>query len=162
PLSDNWRQLPIGYHGRAGTVVVSGTPIRRPAGQLPTVDGPVFGPTARLDIEAELAFVVGTPSVLGTPVPISDFREHVFGAVVLNDWPAPDIQAWEYRPLGPFLGKSFATSISPWLVPLDALEAARCPAPPQDPAVLPYLREDVRQTYQIELEVRLNETVISR
>lgn len=120
PLTPNRRRLPIGYHGRAGTVVVSGAPISRPCGQLR--DG-VFGPTERLDIEAEVGFVVGVPPALGSPVGTADFREHVFGALV-NDWSARDIQSWECRPLGPFLGKSFATSIAPWVVPLDALEHA--------------------------------------
>ena len=130
PLTPNWKHLPIGYHGRAGTVVVSGTPVVRPNGQRkgPSDAEPTFGPVARLDIEAEVGFVVGVPSTLGTPVPIDDFAEHVFGVVLVNDWSARDIQAWEYVPLGPFLGKSFATSISPWVVPLAALEHARVAA----------------------------------
>ncbi|HZE50771.1 MAG TPA: fumarylacetoacetate hydrolase family protein, partial [Jatrophihabitantaceae bacterium] len=132
PLKPNWKHLPVGYHGRAGTVVVSGTPIRRPHGQTRGADGTVgFGPSRRLDIEAELGFVVGTPSPLGDPVPVADFAEHVFGVCLVNDWSARDIQAWEYVPLGPFLGKSFATSVSAWITPLDALAAARVPAPPR-------------------------------
>ncbi|WP_432834002.1 fumarylacetoacetase [Dactylosporangium sp. CA-092794] len=162
PLLPNWKHLPVGYHGRAGTVVVSGTDVPRPHGQRKSPDDPVptFGPSARLDIEAEVGFVVGVP--LQAPVPIDDFRAHVFGAVLVNDWSARDLQAWEYQPLGPFLGKSFRTSISPWLVPLDALDAARAPAPPQDPAVLPYLRAADHYGYDIELEVFWNGTLVSR
>src|SRR5687768_14718354 len=113
PLLPNWRHLPVGYHGRAGTVVVSGTPVVRPSGQVkaPQDAEPRFGPSARLDIELELGFVVGVGSRLGEPVPASAFRDHVFGVALVNDWSARDIQAWEYQPLGPFLGKSFATSI---------------------------------------------------
>ena len=131
PLLPNWRHLPVGYHGRAGTVVVSGTPMRRPHGQAkpPDADAPVFGPSRRLDIELELGFVVGVPSALGEPVSASAFREHVFGVVLVNDWSARDIQAWEYVPLGPFLGKSFATSISAWVTPLALLEERRVAAP---------------------------------
>ncbi|TDC61996.1 fumarylacetoacetase, partial [Actinomadura sp. GC306] len=125
PLMPNWKHLPVGYHGRAGTVVPSGTDIVRPTGQRKGEDVPTFGESRRLDIEAEVGFVVGTPSPLGTSVGVDDFDERVFGLVLLNDWSARDIQAWEYVPLGPFLGKSFATSISPWVVPLLALEAAR-------------------------------------
>ena len=130
-LTPNWKHLPIGYHGRAGTVVVSGTPIVRPCGQrkAPEASAPTYGPSLRLDIEAEVGFVVGVPTPLGTRVPVDAFADHVFGVVLLNDWSARDIQAWEYVPLGPFLGKSFATSISPWVVPLAALDAARVPAP---------------------------------
>ncbi|MGW0431945.1 fumarylacetoacetase [Micromonospora sp. NPDC003197] len=141
PLLPNWKHLPIGYHGRAGTVVVSGTPVARPCGQRPTSDGPVFGPSQRLDIEAEVGFVVGVPSALGGRVPVEDFAKYVFGVVLVNDWSARDIQAWEYQPLGPFLGKSFATSVSPWVTPLAALADAWVPAPDQDPAVLDYLRD---------------------
>jgi fumarylacetoacetase len=161
PLLPNWRHLPIGYHGRAGTVVVSGTDIRRPHGQRkpPDADSPTFGPTQKLDIELELGFVVGTPSRLGEPVPVAEALDHVFGAVLVNDWSARDIQAWEYQPLGPFLGKSFATSISPWVVPLSALP--RVEAPLQDPAPLDYLRTDP-WAYDIDLEVVLNGEVISR
>jgi fumarylacetoacetase len=169
PLLPNWRHLPVGYHGRAGTVVVSGTPIRRPSGQrLPTGStsgaGPVpeFGPTRRLDIEAELGFVVGTPTNLGESVPTSAFTEHVFGLLPLNDWSARDIQGWEYVPLGPFLGKSFATSISAWVTPLAALDAARVPLPGQDPEPLDYLRVDQPAGYDIAFEVVLNGEVVSR
>jgi fumarylacetoacetase len=164
-LLPNWRHLPVGYHGRAGTVVVSGTPIRRPAGQgRPSADGgtPAFGPSRRLDIEAELGFVVGAPTELGTSVPTRAFAEHVFGVLPLNDWSARDIQAWEYVPLGPFLGKSFATSISAWVTPLAALEAARVPLPGQDPAPLDYLTVEEPAGYDIAFEVLLNGEVVSR
>src|SRR3954452_12891075 len=124
PLLPHWRQLPVGYHRRAGTVVGSGTPVVRPRGQRRGDDGPTYGPSERLDIEAELGFVVGTPSALGTPVSYDAFADHVFGVVGLNDWSARDIQAWEYVPLGPFLGKSFATSVSHWVTPIEALDAA--------------------------------------
>ncbi|MGH9119334.1 MAG: fumarylacetoacetase [Acidimicrobiales bacterium] len=164
PLTPNWRHLPIGYHGRAGTVVVSGTPIVRPSAQIrPAPDAaPVFGPSRRLDIEAEVGFVVGVPSRLGEPVPVDAFEEHVFGVVLVNDWSARDIQAWEYVPLGPFLGKSFATSISPWVVPLDALAAAVVPPPAQEPTPLPYLRARGPGGLDLSLEVRLNGEVVSR
>ncbi len=164
PLLPNWRYLPIGYHGRAGTVVVSGTEVVRPCGQSRPAgaDAPVFGPSARLDIEAEVGFVVGTPTQLGTAVSTGDFARHVFGVVLLNDWSARDIQAWEYQPLGPFLGKSFATSIAAWVTPLDALAAARVPAPVQDPPVAGYLREPDRAGYDLALEIEWNGTVVSR
>ncbi|MBX6750801.1 MAG: fumarylacetoacetase [Micromonosporaceae bacterium] len=165
PLTPNWKHLPIGYHGRAGTVVVSGTEIRRPRGQRrpPGAATPTFGPSQALDIEAELGFVVGQATELGTPVSVDEADEHLFGVVLLNDWSARDIQAWEYVPLGPFLGKSFATSISAWVVPLDALAAARVPVPGQDPEPLPYLRgTKPPQGLDIRCEVELNGTVISR
>jgi fumarylacetoacetase len=174
-LTPNWRHLPIGYHGRAGTVVVSGTPVRRPVGQgrpsastgsvstgFTSGDGPTFGPSRRLDIEAELGFVVGTPSEQGTRVGTDAFADHVFGVTPLNDWSARDIQAWEYVPLGPFLGKSFATSISPWVTPLATLEAARVDLPRQDPAPLEYLQVGARAGYDIDYEVLLNGEVVSR
>ncbi len=164
PLTPNWRHLPIGYHGRAGTVVVSGTSIARPAGQRRGADGgpPVFGPSMRLDIEAEVGFVVGTPSPLGQPVPTAAAKEHVFGLVLVNDWSARDIQAWEYQPLGPFLGKSFATTISPWVVPLAALAGARVPAPVQDPQPLPYLRCAGDWGLDLRIEVEIGGGVVSR
>jgi fumarylacetoacetase len=164
PLTPNWKHLPIGYHGRAGTVVVSGTPIVRPSGQRRSSTGsPAFGPSRRLDIEAEVGFVVGVPSTMGQPVPLAEFDEHVFGACLVNDWSARDVQAWEYVPLGPFLGKSFATSVSPWVVPLDALRHARVTPPPRDPAPLPYLCDD-RDPWglDIRLEVRLNGHLVAR
>jgi fumarylacetoacetase len=164
PLTPNWKHLPIGYHGRAGTVVVSGTDVVRPAGQRkpPDADAPSFGPSARLDIEAEIGFVVGVPSALGTQVPAAAVRDHVFGVCLVNDWSARDLQAWEYVPLGPFLGKSFATSISPWVVPLDALESARVQPPVQDPAVLAYLDVDEPWGLDLTLEVSWNGEVVSR
>ena len=168
-LLPNWRHLPVGYHGRAGTVVVSGTDVRRPCGQrLPAGSStggppvPEYGPSRRLDIEAELGFVVGAPSRLGEQVPTSAFAEHVFGVTLLNDWSARDIQAWEYVPLGPFLGKSFATSISPWVTPLAALEGARVDLPGQDPAPLDYLRVEDPAGFDIAVEVVLDGEVVSR
>ncbi|MEV6792729.1 fumarylacetoacetase [Streptomyces sp. NPDC051320] len=143
PLTPNWKHLPIGYHGRSGTVVVSGTEVVRPAGQrkAPSEPAPVFGPSVKLDIEAEVGFVVGVPSERGRPVALADFREHVFGIQLLNDWSARDIQAWEYVPLGPFLGKSFATSVSAWVTPLEALDAARIAPPARELPLLPYLND---------------------
>jgi len=159
PVLPNWHHLPIGYHGRAGTVVVSGTPIRRPSGLL----GPgKVGPSQRLDIEAEVAFVVGTPSALGTPVAPSSFRDHVFGVVLLNDWSARDIQSFEYQPLGPFLGKSFATSISPWITPMAALDAAWVPAPVQDPPPVEHLADDPHLGLDLRLSVEWNGVEVSR
>ena len=166
PLTPNWTHLPIGYHGRAGTVAVSGTPVIRPHGQRRPAAGaqlPSFGPTERLDIEAEIAFVVGAGSPLGGTVPVSDLARHVFGVCLLNDWSARDIQSWEYVPLGPFLGKSFLTSVSPWVVPLAALEAARVQPPERSAPLLDYL-QDAADPWglDIELEVRVNGTVVSR
>jgi fumarylacetoacetase len=165
PLLPNWKQLPVGYHGRAGTIVASGAAIVRPCGQrkLPDAQAPSFGPSERLDFEAELGFVVGVPSALGEPVPLSRFREHVFGVCLVNDWSARDIQAFEYVPLGPFLGKSFATSISPWIVPLEALEAARVAPPPRSQPLQAYLDDTAEPCgFDIELEVRLNGYLIAR
>ncbi len=156
PLPPNWRHLPIGYHGRSGTVVVSGTPIAWPSGQRIDPDGTItFGPSRRLDFELEVAFVVGVGSRLGEPIPVGEVMDHVFGVVLLNDWSARDIQAWEYQPLGPFLGKSFATTISAWVVPLDAVEPVRVPGPPQDPEPLPYLRRRDPWGLDLDLTVRL-------
>ena len=164
PLMPNWRYLPVGYHGRAGTVVVSGTDVVRPSGQrkAPEESAPTFGQSQRLDIECELGFVVGTPSTLGERVPVDAFADHVFGVLPLNDWSARDIQAWEYVPLGPFLGKSFATSVSGWVTPLDALEAARVDLPGQDPEPLDYLRVGSGAGYDIEFEVLIGDRVVSR
>jgi fumarylacetoacetase len=162
PLLPNWRHLPVGYHGRAGTVVASGTPVVRPSGQRRGETGPTFGPSTRLDIEAELGFVVGVGSSLGTPVSYAAFADHVFGVVGLNDWSARDIQAWEYVPLGPFLGKSFATSISQWVTPLEALSAAWVDLPGQDPEPLPYLGPGDTRGLDISVEVVVNGSVISR
>jgi fumarylacetoacetase len=163
-LTPNWRHLPIGYHGRAGTVVPSGTPVVRPCGQRKAPDeaAPTFGPSRRLDIEAELGFVVGAPSALGHPVPFSGFGDHVFGVVGLNDWSARDIQAWEYVPLGPFLGKSFATSISTWVTPIEALDAAWVDLPAQDPEPLPHLGPGATRGLDIGVEIELNGHVVSR
>jgi fumarylacetoacetase len=158
PLLPNWKHLPVGYHGRSGTVAVSGTPVRRPNGlRLP---GPEYGPSRALDVEVELGFVVGTPSSLGTPVPTARFEDVVFGAVVVNDWSARDLQAYEYVPLGPFLGKSFQTSISPWVIPLDALPRTR--PPNQDPHPADYLRDGRDWAVDIQLELELNGQVLSR
>ena len=164
PLTPNWLHLPIGYHGRAGTVVVSGTPIVRPSGQVKErdADRPVFRPSARLDIELELGFVVGVASELGRPVDPDAAREHLFGVVLVNDWSARDIQAWEYQPLGPFLGKSFATSIAAWVTPLEALEPFRVPATVQDPEPLPHLRAADAAVLDIDLEVELAGEIVSR
>jgi fumarylacetoacetase len=164
PLLPNWRWLPVGYHGRAGTVVVSGTPVVRPSGQARVAGDaePRFGPSSRLDIELELGFVVGVPSRLGDSVPLESFADHVFGVVLVNDWSARDIQAWEYQPLGPFLGKSFATSIAAWVTPLALLEAVRAEAPPQEPPPLGYLAGGRDWGLDIALEIELNGTVVSR
>jgi len=164
PLLPNWRHLPVGYHGRAGTVVASGTDVVRPQGQrkAPSDEAPTFGPSQRLDIEAELGFVVGTPSTLGERVGVADFADHVFGLVGLNDWSARDIQAWEYVPLGPFLGKSFATSVSHWVTPLEALDAAWVDLPGQDPTPLPYLSEGDPRGLDIDVEVEIGGEVVSR
>jgi fumarylacetoacetase len=162
PLLPNWRHLPVGYHGRGGSVVVSGTPVVRPCGQrkAPDEDAPTYGPSRRLDIEAELGFVVGVGSELGSRIGVQELEQHVFGVVGLNDWSARDIQAWEYVPLGPFLGKSFATSVSAWVTPLAALAAARTELPAQEPAPLPYLAGG--HALDIEVEVLLNGEVVSR
>jgi fumarylacetoacetase len=158
PLLPNWKHLPVGYHGRAGTVTVSGTPVRRPRGlRLP---GPEFGPSRKLDVEVELGFVVGTPSSLGTSIAVDRFEDVVFGAVVVNDWSARDLQAYEYVPLGPFLGKSFQTSISPWVVPLDALP--RTQAPQQDPVPAGYLQGGRDWAIDVELQLELNGQQLSR
>ncbi len=162
PLTPNWKHLPIGYHGRSGTVVVSGTPITRPRGQRRGQTAPTFGPSQRLDFEAEVGFVIGAGSPLGVPVPTSEFADHVFGAFLVNDWSARDIQSWETVPLGPFLAKSFATSISPWVVPLEALAPAQVRPPPQDPQPLPYLAGPGQAGFDLALEVRLNGQAVSR
>jgi fumarylacetoacetase len=164
PLPANWRWLPAGYHGRAGTVVVTGTDVRRPRGQLkpPGEEAPVYAPSQRLDLELELGFVVGVPSTLGESVPAERFADHVFGVVLVNDWSARDIQAWEYVPLGPFLGKSFQTSISAWVTPLALLEGRRVEGPRQDPPPLAPLAGGRDWGLDIDLEIELNGDVISR
>jgi fumarylacetoacetase len=162
PLLPNYPWLPIGYHGRASSLVISGTPIRRPHGQLklPTEPTPVFQPTAQLDYELEVAAYIGTGNPLGTPIPIADAPTHLFGLSLLNDWSARDIQSWEYQPLGPFLGKSFATSLSPWVIPIEALAPYRTPLAPRpatNPAPLPYLTEpDHASAFDVTLEVLLS------
>jgi fumarylacetoacetase len=164
-LTPNWKHLPIGYHGRSGTVVVSGTDIIRPMGQrkTPTDAGPVYGPSVKLDIEAELGFIVGDSTELGRPVGIDDAPDHLFGVALFNDWSARDIQAWEYVPLGPFLGKSFGSSLGAWVVPMEALATARVPLPQQDPEPLPYLKGSGASLFglDIRLEVRINSTLVS-
>jgi fumarylacetoacetase len=163
-LPSAWRHLPIGYHGRAGTVIPSGTDIVRPSGLRRDGDVVTFGPSARLDIEAEVGFVVGVPSQLGEPVAVEAFADHVFGLVLVNDWSARDIQAFEAVPLGPFLGKSFATSISSWVVPLAAFEHARVEPPVRDPEPVDYLHDAEGQPWGLDLrlEVSWNATVVSR
>lgn len=164
PLTPNWKHLPIGYHGRSGTVVVSGTDIARPNGQRKPRNEtlPTFGPSRRLDFEAEVGFVVGTGSAPGRPIGVDEFADHVFGVCLVNDWSARDIQAWEYVPLGPMLGKSFGTSVSPWVVPLDALDQARIAPPARDHELMPYLTDGENWSLDLTLEVRLNGTTISR
>ena len=156
-LLPNWSEMPIGYNGRASSVVVSGTPVRRPNGQLklPDQERPVFGACRKLDIELETGFVIGSGNALGEPVACADAEAHIFGMVLLNDWCARDIQQWEYVPLGPFNAKTFATTISPWIVTLDALEPFRVAQPVQEPAPLAYLRHEGRHTFDITLEVTL-------
>ena len=163
PLLPNYKWVPIGYHGRASSVVVSGTPVVRPVGQVkpPNSEAPVFAPTKRLDYEVELGFVVGAGNRLGASIGIEDARQHLLGVLLLNDWSARDVQAWEYQPLGPFLSKSFATTISPWIVTLEALEPFRCAAferPSGDPKPLPYLfdtNDQEKGGLEIELEMFL-------
>jgi fumarylacetoacetase len=160
-LQPNWLHLPVGYHGRSSSIVVSGTDIRRPMGQTKAddADRPSHGPSRLMDFELEMGFFVGPGNKLGEPIPIGNAAEHIFGMVLVNDWSARDIQKWEYVPLGPFLGKNFATSISPWVVTLDALEPFRCAGPPQDEQEpLPYLRSPGDCAYDIRLEVLLQST----
>ena len=156
-LPPNYRHLPIGYHGRAGTVVVSGTRVVRPAGQWRDDGGVVtFGPTRKLDIELEMGFVLAGGTRQGRPLPISEAGDHIFGIGLLNDWSARDIQAWESRPLGPLLSKSFATSLAAWITPLEALEPYRVAGPPQDPEPLPHLRTTRPWAFDLHLDVRLS------
>jgi fumarylacetoacetase len=161
PLPAAWRHLPIGYHGRSATVVVSGSDIRRPSGMVRGDDGPRFAPTARLDVEVELAFVVGVGSRRGSRISPERVADHVFGVVVLNDWSARDIQSFEYQPLGPFLGKSFATSISPWVVPLEALAPYQVDGPRQEPPAAPHLSVAEPRNFDISFSLALNRTVVS-
>jgi fumarylacetoacetase len=156
-LMPNWKWLPVAYHGRASSIVASGAEVRRPHGQIkpPDAPTPIFGPSRSFDYELETAFLIGPGNALGERVPINRATEHIFGLVLMNDWSARDVQAWEYQPLGPFLAKNFCTSISPWVVMLEALEPFRKPLPPQDPEPLPYLRAANDFTYDIQLEARL-------
>ena len=154
-LMPNWLHLPVAYHGRASSIVVSGTDVRRPRGQvmLDDADTPLFQPTKLFDFELEMGFFIGPGNELGHPISTAYAEDHIFGLVLVNDWSARDIQKWEYQPLGPFLAKNFATSISPWVVPLDALEPFRTAGPPQDPEPLPYLRTNSPGAFDIRLEV---------
>jgi fumarylacetoacetase len=156
-LMPNWLHIPIAYHGRASSIVVSGTDVRRPCGQTNPTEAPLptFGPSKSMDFELELGFLVGPGNALGEPIAIASAADHIFGMVLVNDWSARDIQRWEYQPLGPFLAKNFATSISPWVLPLEALAPFRVAGPVQDPAPLPYLRGEANWTFDIELEVTL-------
>ncbi len=168
-LLPNWRHIPVGYHGRASSIVVSGTNIRRPQGQtLPKgAKIPVYGPSKRLDFELEMAFIIGKENKLGNPISADKANDHIFGMVLFNDWSARDIQKWEYVPLGPFLGKNFASSVSPWVVTMEALEIFKVRGPKQEPKVLPYLRTTGLNNYNINLEVSIkpkgaDKTVVSR
>lgn len=163
-LLPNWKHLPVAYHGRASSIVVSGTPIRRPKGQIkPSADAPpVFAPTSKLDFELEVAFVSCGETELGRPVSVSEAGDHIFGFVLFNDWSARDIQQWEYVPLGPFLAKNFGSTISPWIVTMDALEPFMVEGPKQEPEVLPYLASEGKKNFDINLEVSIDDTVISR
>ena len=168
PLLPNWRHIPVGYHGRASSIIISGTPLHRPSGQskAPTADTPSFGKSKRLDIELEMAFIIGKQTNLGEPITIENAEDHIFGKVIFNDWSARDIQGWEYVPLGPFLGKNFASSISPWVVTMAALEPFRCESIKQVPTVLPYLQYKGQKNFDINLEVGIapegdEETIIS-
>ncbi|KAL1932329.1 hypothetical protein VTP01DRAFT_9385 [Rhizomucor pusillus] len=167
-LQPNWLHIPVGYHGRASSIVVSGTDIRRPAGQrvIPAKDkpaAPIFAPSAKLDFELEVGWFVGKGNKLGERIDIKDAKDHIFGMVLVNDWSARDIQAWEYVPLGPFLGKSFGTTISPWIVTLDALEEFRVDGPSQSsPVPLPYLQEEAKSAYDIQLEVQIKPSESSK
>ena len=169
-LLPNWLHMPIGYNGRASSIVVSGTPIRRPMGQLksPDQENPIFAPCRKLDFELETAFIIGAGNTLGEPISVTDAEDHIFGMVLMNDWSARDIQQWEYVPLGPFNAKTFGTSISPWIVVMEALEAFRLVGPTQEPTPLPYLQQTANNNYDIDLQVALkpananNATTISR
>ena len=162
-LMPNWKWLPMAYHGRASSIVPSGTDVRRPHGQIkpPDAAAPIFGPSRSLDFELETAFFIGPRNELGEPIPIEQAADHIFGLVLMNDWSARDIQTWEYQPLGPFLAKNFCTSISPWVVTLEALEPFRKPLPAQDPEPLPYLRAPNDFTFDIRLEAHLQTATMS-
>ncbi|MET2984880.1 fumarylacetoacetase [Aureibaculum conchae] len=153
-LMPNWLHIPIGYHGRSSSIVTSGTPIKRPIGQTKPKDAekPLFGPSKRLDFELEMAFITTDVNKLGETIKLEEAEDYIFGMVLFNDWSARDIQGWEYAPLGPFLGKSFASTISPWIVTMDALEPFRTESPKQDPAPLPYLQQSGKRSYDINLQ----------
>lgn len=163
-LLPNWKHIPVGYHGRASSIIVSGQPIHRPKGQTIPKDAnqPIFGPTQRLDFELEMGFVVGKNTKMGETVSTHDAEDYIFGLVLFNDWSARDIQKWEYVPLGPFLAKNFASSISPWIVTLDALEPFRVKGPDQEPKVLPYLEYTGEKNYDLNLEVAINDSTVCR
>lgn len=163
-LMPNWLHLPVGYHGRSSSVVVSGTPVRRPNGQMRPDDTkpPVFGPCKLFDFELEMAFLTGPGNVMGEPIPASEAHNHIFGMVLMNDWSARDIQKWEYVPLGPFLGKNLGTSISPWVVPMEALMPFVVPNPNQDPKPLPYLQHEDPYSFDIHLEVAIKGSDMSQ
>lgn len=156
-LLPNWLHLPVGYHGRASSIVISGTPFHRPKGQTKADDAdvPTFGPTRLLDFELEMAFIIGQPNAMGDAVPVNKAEDHIFGMVLFNDWSARDVQKWEYVPLGPFLAKNFASHVSPWIVTMDALEPFRSPSPVQAPEVLPYLTSAGDHNFDINLEVQI-------
>lgn len=156
-LLPNWLHLPVGYHGRASSIVISGTPFHRPKGQTkaPEATAPTFGPSRLLDFELEMAFIIGKPNSLGDAVPVENAEDHIFGMALFNDWSARDIQTWEYVPLGPFLAKNFVSHISPWIVTMDALEPFRSPSPVQEPEVLPYLQSKGDHNFDIALEVQI-------
>lgn len=154
-LPPNWKHIPIGYNGRASSVTLGGAPVVRPNGQLPGKDGPSWGPTQSLDFELEIGVFIGRDTALGQPLPIAEAQDAIFGLVLLNDWSAREVQRWEYAPLGPFQAKAFHTSISPWVVPLDALQPFRVSLPAQQPAVLPYLQQAERYSYDVQLDVSL-------
>ncbi len=157
PLLPNWKHIPVGYHGRASSIVTSGTPLVRPQGQMlpPGAEQPIFGPTKLLDYELEMAFVVGKANPMGKPIRIENAENHIFGLMLFNDWSARDIQGWEYQPLGPFLAKNFASTVSPWVVTLDALEPFRVAGPAQDPKPFPYLQFEGEKSFDINLEVEI-------
>lgn len=156
-LLPNWKHIPVGYHGRASSIVVSGTPVRRPKGQIkePDQNAPSFGPTKRLDFELEMAFITGKGNALGDPIAVEDAEDYIFGFVLFNDWSARDIQKWEYVPLGPFLAKNFASAVSPWIVTLDAMDPFRVAGTKQDPEVLPYLKYEGKKNFDLNLEVSI-------
>lgn len=163
PLLPNWKHLPVAYHGRASSIVVSGTPVKRPHGQYKPADAgaPVFGPTQALDFELEMAFVIGKDTAMGEPISVREAEAFIFGFVLFNDWSARDIQSWEYQPLGPFLAKNFASSVSPWIVTLEALEPFRVNGPTPGVKLLPYLQSEGMKSFDVQLEVYLEKEGMS-